>query len=168
MAEETLKKAIELGSTNQQGYWFLADIKIVEGDIDGAIELFQRAIDLEPNLGRSHWYLSRVYKMQGQYEKALEKAKDAEIAGYKWKGDLDDIQSLAEIYDALKDDEGLVNLYQEALELHPKETELWMRLAAAFANLGENDKAREAALKAKEIDPSLESKVEQFLKELSE
>jgi len=39
-------------------------------------------------------------------------------------------------------------------------------LAASYANIGEFDKAREAAKKTSEIDPSLAPQIEEFLKSL--
>lgn len=168
ISEDLFKKAIELSPTNQQGYWYLADVKLVRGEQEEALRLFQKAVDLEPKFGRSHWYLSMIYQMRGEYEKALEKAEDAEEAGYKWKRNLNELNRVIDIYDILKDDSGLVALYQEVLDIHPEEAELWAGLAAAYANLGEKEKAKEAAQRAKEIDSSLAPKIEQFLSDLSE
>lgn len=166
LAENTFKKAIELGPTNQQAYWYLAEIKMLKDEQEEAFALFQEAIDLEPRLGRSHWYLAMTYKAIGRYQDALIKIKDAETFDYYWKRNLDDLQRVTEIYQILGDDENLVLLYQEALEQYPNNAELWASLAASHANLGQTDKAREAAERVIEIDPSLRPSVEEFLKNL--
>ncbi len=168
LAERTFEKAIELGPNNQQTYWHLAEVKFSKPDIQSAQELFQKAIDLEPRLGTSHWYLAMFYRMTAQYESALEKIKEAGIKGYEWKQNLGDFSRVVEIYQILGDDLALVSLYQEVIEIHPENAELWMGLAASFANLGEIEKAKEAAFKVREIDPTLASKVEEFLKNLEE
>ncbi|MFQ6049995.1 MAG: tetratricopeptide repeat protein, partial [Candidatus Paceibacterales bacterium] len=168
LAEKILEKAIELSPTNQQAYWHLAEVKMARGEYQPAFDLFQKAIDLEPRLGRSHWYLAMAYKMTGRYEEALKKVKEAEEVGYNWKGNLNDLKTVAEIYQILGDDLHLVSLYQEAIEIHPENAELWASLAASFANLGEIEKAKEAAQKVMEIDPSLTPKIEEFLKSLSQ
>ncbi len=166
LAEKILEKAIELSPTNQQGYWYLGEVKRAEDEHQAALDLFEKAIDLEPRLGRSHWYLSVLYKMKGEYEKALEKTKDAQAAGYNWKRNLNELKSVAEIYDILGDDLSLVALYEEALQIYPQEAELWANLAASYANLGEIDKAKEAAKKVIEINPDLAPGVKQFLEGL--
>jgi O-antigen ligase/Flp pilus assembly protein TadD len=165
-SERILEKAIELGPTNQQGYWYLGDVKLTKGEYEKAYEMFQRAIDLEPRLGTSHWYLATVYKITGKYEESLEKIKDADEFGYSWKTNSADLKSAIEVYEILRKDSELVSLYQEILEAQPENAEVWAYLAAAYANLGDNEKAREAAQKVIILDPSLRPRVEQFLKEI--
>lgn len=166
LAESTFNKAIELSPTNQQAYWYLTEVKMLKGEQEEAFALFQKAIDLEPRLGRSHWYLAMTYKAVGKYQDALTKIKDAEAVDYYWKNDLDDFRRVTEIYQILGDDESLLLLYQEVLERYPDNAELWANLAASYANLGQTDKAREAAQRVIEIDPSLRPSVEEFLKNL--
>ncbi|MCP6719659.1 MAG: tetratricopeptide repeat protein [Patescibacteria group bacterium] len=166
LAEEIFEKAIELSPTNQQAYWHLAEIKLTRGDYQAASSFFQKAIDLEPRLGRSHWYLAMTYKVAGEYEKAIEKTKDAEEVGYNWRGNPSDLRQVIEIYNILGDDVALVSLYQDILKVNPLDAELWANLAASYANLGEVQKAREAAEKVIEINPDLSPGVEEFLKDL--
>jgi len=166
LAQNILEKTISLGSTNQQGYWHLAEVKMARGEIEEGLNLLQKAIDLEPKLARSHWYLSIAYRNMGDFQKALEKIKEAENFGYNFKENLDDLKMVIEVYQALKDDKNLVLLYQEAIKIEPKNTQFWANLAASYANLGEYEKAREAAKKVMELDPNSASKVEEFLKTL--
>ena len=168
LAEKMLEKAVELGPTNQQGYWHLAEVKLAEGKTEEGLNLFQKAIDLEPRYATSHWYLAMAYKNVGLYQKALEKIKEAEDLGYNFKENLDDLKRVIEIYQALKDDQNLVLLYQEALKLQPNDAQLWANLAASYANLGMFEEAKTAAKKVMEIDPSQSSRVEEFLKSLPE
>lgn len=166
LAEKLFEKSIELSPTNQQGYWHLAEVKMAKGQTEEGLNLFQRAIDLEPRLGVSHWYLAIAYKNTGQYQKALEKIKDAERGGHDWKGNLEDLKRVIEIYQKLGDDSNLVLLYQEAIKLQPENVQFWANLAASYANLGEYEKAKEAAKKVMELDPNLAPEVEEFLRSL--
>ena len=168
LAESTFQKARDLGSTNQQVYWHLGEVKMARGQLQETIDYFQKAIDLEPRLGRSHWYLAMTYKSVGQYNEALNKVKEAEDAdyGYPWKDSLDNFYRVIEIYQSFGDDQSLVPLYEEQLEVYPDNAELWASLAASYANLGQLDKAREAAQKVIEINPDLAPGVEEFLKNL--
>ncbi|XOB40740.1 MAG: tetratricopeptide repeat protein [Candidatus Nealsonbacteria bacterium] len=166
LAEKTLERAIELSPTNQQGYWHLAEVKLSKGESQLAYDLFQKAIDLEPRLGVSYWYLAMTHKTTGQYEEALQKVKDAEKAGYNWKKNVNNLRQVAEIYQVLRDDLSVLYLYQEAIEIHPENAEVWAGLANSYANLGQFEKAKQAAQKVIEINPDLAPEVEQFLKEL--
>ncbi len=165
-AEQILEKAIELSPTNQQGYWHLAETKLIQGRGEEAINLLQKAIELEPRLDRSHWYLAMAYKSAGQYELAKEKAIEAGEKGYSWKDNLTELKRVIDIYLALNDDANLLPLYLKAIELNPNDPQFWASLAASYANLGQYEKAREAAKKVEEINPELAPKIEEFLKSL--
>jgi O-antigen ligase/tetratricopeptide (TPR) repeat protein len=166
-AEQVLIRAIELSPTNQQGYWYLAEIRLAQGRSKETIVLLQKAIDLEPRLNRSHWYLAMALRIDGQYQLSLEKIKQAEQLGYPWKKSMTDLKKVIDIYLALADDANLIPLYQIGLNLEPNNTKFWASLMASYANLGEFEKAREAAQKLLEIDPELAPKIEEFLKTLS-
>lgn len=54
LSEEILKKAIEIGPDNQQGYWALAQTELFKNRPEEAMSLAKKAIDLEPKAQRSH------------------------------------------------------------------------------------------------------------------
>ena len=165
-ADEVLQKAIQLSPTNQQGYWYLTEVRVAQGRTEEAISLLQKAIELEPRVAKSHWYLAMAYRIAGQDQLALEKIIEAEKLGYNWKGNLAELKRGINVYLALKDDANLVPLYLKAIELSPNDAQFWASLAASYANLGQFDKAREAAQKVAEINPDLVPKIEEFLKAL--
>ncbi|MBA7633725.1 hypothetical protein ES703_41296 [subsurface metagenome] len=107
-----------------------------------------------------------AYRIAGQDQLALEKIIEAEKLGYNWKGNLAELKRGINVYLALKDDANLVPLYLKAIELSPNDAQFWASLAASYANLGQFDKAREAAQKVAEINPDLVPKIEEFLKAL--
>jgi len=167
-AEQVLEKAIELSPTNQQAYWNLAEVKLIMGEIGEVLSLLQKSVDIEPRLGHSHWYLAMARSIAGQYQLAKESITNAELAGYpyRWWDNMGDIKRIISFYSTLGDDAGLVSLYLRAIELDSNDAELWASLAAAYANLGQFDKAEEAAKKVIEINPEMAPSVEQFLIEL--
>lgn len=166
LAQKTLEKAIKLSPTNQQAFWHLAEVKLIQGETSAALSLLQTAIDLEPRLGRSHWYLAMAYKLTGDYQQAFKKIKEAEKAGYNWKKSLFELKRVIEIYQKLNNYSDLVSLYQEALQQYPQDPQLWTGLAEAYANLGQIEKAKEILEKLKDLQPDLSSQIEKFLKEL--
>lgn len=165
-SEQVLEKAIKLSPTNQQGYWHLAETKMVQGKIEEAIPLLQKVVELEPGFSRSHWYLAMAYSIAGQYQLAKEKVIEAGEKGYSWKDNLTELKKGIDIYLALNDDAGLVPLYLKAIELNPNDPQFWASLAASYANLGQYEKAREAIMRVMEINPGLRPKAEEFLKSL--
>jgi tetratricopeptide (TPR) repeat protein len=165
-ADEILSEAIQLSPTNQQAYWNLADTRLMQGKISDTIALLQKAVDLEPRFGYSHWYLGMAYKIAGQYELAREQMVLAKEFGYNWLKSISDLNKVVEIYEALGDDAGLLPIFLDTLKDDPKNAELWASLAAVYANLGQYTNAGKAAQKVVEINPGLQSKVEQFLEML--
>ena len=163
-AEKVLNKAIELSPTNQQGYWYLTEVKMAKGQTDEALKLFQKAIDLEPRFSTSHWYLGITYLNIGEDEKAAEEMRKAYELGYKWKES--DIKRAARVFERLKDHSWVATIYTKGLEINPQNTDFLMGLATAYANLGEIDKARDTAMKARKIDPNLIPKIDEFLNSL--
>lgn len=168
-AQDVLEKAISLSPTNQQGYWELTEVKLAQGKVDQALPLLKKAVELEPRVGRAHWYLAMGYKITGNYQLAKEeviKAKNTE--GANWEINLDQLKQVIDIYRLLGDDKELVQLHLKAIALAPEDARLRASLAASYANLGQFDKAEEAAQKTIELNPDMAPQVEQFLKSLAQ
>ena len=166
LAEETLKKAAEISPKNQQVYWSLAQTKLSQGKQDEAVEFLQKAVDLDPHFGQSHWYLATIYRIVGKYELALSEANEAEKFGYNWKGNIDDLKQIAEVYRTLGDNNGLVSLLETAVNLSPQDYQLWANLADTYAALGEKEKAKNAVEKVLGLKPEMKPQVDEFLKSL--
>lgn len=77
LAEEVLKKAMELSPTNPQTYWALAQNKLYQSNFEEAISLAEKSIELEKRLPRSHLIAIQVAKISGNLELATQKAKEA-------------------------------------------------------------------------------------------
>ena len=168
LAEETLQIAKGLSPQNQQVYWSLAQTKISQGDSNQAIAFMQKSVDLDPNLVISQWYLAMTYKLAGKYELAIQTIKDAEKRGFEWRSSMEYIRQIIEIYEELKNDKALIELYSLAIEKAPQEPKFWVGLAVAQANTRQFDKARIAAQKALELNPGpeLTQQLQNFLDSL--
>ena len=87
-AEEVLRKAIEISPNNQQGYWYLTQVKIFQGEFAEAIETAEKAIELEPRVERSHMIMIETAKVigniTGDYTTAIEKANRAISIDPSW------------------------------------------------------------------------------------
>jgi len=165
-AERVLNKAIELSPTNQQGYWYMTEVRLAQGREEDAYDLFRKAIELEPELGLSYWYFGMTYKMRGEYQEALEQVSLAEENGYRWREQASGLKEVIDIHQALGNHQEAANLYEEAAEIEPDNVMIWVGLAQAYSNAGRVEEAREAALKAKELDPSIAPDIDTFLENL--
>ncbi len=162
-AEEVLTRAIELSPTNQQGYWYLGEVMLPQGRSEEAVALFEKALELEPEYDQSRWYLAMAYSATG---KPSEARREMEKIESYWQNDVQNLKKAINIYIQLQDDQALVPLYLKVLESEPDNSNIWASLAASYANTGQIDKARQAALKAVEINPDLTSKIQEFLDSL--
>jgi O-antigen ligase len=93
LSEEALKKTIEIGKDNQQGYWALAQTELFMGKPEEAMSLVKQAIDLEPNVERSHIIAIQVAqiiaKVSGNTGYVQERVTEALKVNPEWKGDID-------------------------------------------------------------------------------
>ncbi|MDO8601251.1 MAG: O-antigen ligase family protein [bacterium] len=175
-AEVILEKAIQLSPNNQQGYWQMTDVKLAQGKKDDALSLLKKAVELDQRVGLAHWYLFLGYKIVGQYEDALGELYKSNRGGFNWRDNKDNIEKVIEVYRALGLNPSLINEdAQEILkntlkvvEADPKNFNAWFDIAVSYANLGQYDKAREAARKVVELSPKTVSAIEQFLNSLPE
>jgi len=116
-----------------------------------------------------------AYRIAGDYRSALAEAMEAEKRGYTWRESEQETKNVIEIINQLGEDPAVVLTEKDAEELesllrvtqtNPNYLEAWIYLATTYANLGQFEKADEAAQKVIEIDPSLTPRVKEFLKTL--
>ncbi len=167
-AEKYLTKAIELSPKNQQTYWSLAQTKIYQGKIPEGVDLIKKTVDLEPRYGQAHWFLALAYGMNSQFDLASAQVKIAEKNGYNWKGNSNDLQKVIEIYQQLRDNQQLIELYPLAIKLDSKNARLYAGFAVANANLGKFADAKNLGTQAKSLSPdaSFTSEISKFLDSL--
>ena len=87
-AEETLKRAIELSPSNQQGYWSLAQAKVYSGKPEEALSLAEKALNLEPKQRQAHLIVIQVAKIMGNRDLAKQKYDEAVKVNPSWEADL--------------------------------------------------------------------------------
>lgn len=90
-AEQTLIEAIGLSPTNQQGYWALAQNKVLQKDFKGALNLAQKAIDLEPRWLQSHQIAVKIAKIFEDRELAEELIQKAIKINPGWDKEFEEI-----------------------------------------------------------------------------
>lgn len=173
LADETLRKAMDLSPENQQTFWALAQVKLFEGKNDEAVGLLKKAVYLEPRFSASHWYLAMTYKITGKNDLALSEVNEAKETGYNWDENIGDARKVIELYQALGNATAAkaimvkeTEIFENAVKQNPSDVQSWIGLAETYADLGDREKARAAALKVGEINPDYKAGVQEFLKRL--
>ena len=149
-AEKAYKKALELDPNSDDALTGLAMVYADLGDNKSATDLLRRAAEKNPN-PRSLATLASAYEQMKDYALASETLKKA----------IDQDPDNAELQRALAQDLLFSEQYDQALQIYqqlaaddPKDAESELRISQIYRQKHDLAKAREAANKAKEIDPS--------------
>src|ERR1700677_1066692 len=149
-AMNAYKKALELDAANEDAMTGLATVYADLGDNKAAAEMLRKVAEKDPN-PRSLTSLASVYEQLKDYSLAgemLRRALDQQPGNSELKAALaEDLLLSNQLDDALK-------LYQEAAADDPKDIKAELRISQIYRQKQDFAKAREAADKAKEIDPN--------------
>lgn len=148
-------------------YFSKAQLYITRNDKDNALKTLKYAVSLNEDYPESVCYLAKVgiyFKEEAEGYKALDKCLELNGAGYLTP--IEFVKLALMHYSELKDSAHMLPLYERWSNLEPNNAKLFVNLALLYAQAGEKDKAIATAKKAGELDPSLKSSAEQFIKEL--
>jgi tetratricopeptide (TPR) repeat protein len=144
------KKALDLDADNEDAMTGLATVYADLGDNKAAAEMLRKVAEKDPN-PRSLTSLAGVYEQLKDYSLAAEmlrRALDQQPGNTELRAALaEDLLFSDQLDDALK-------LYQEAATEDPKDIKALLRISLIYRQKHDFVKAREAADKAKEVDPS--------------
>ncbi len=91
LASQILENAIELSPANQQGYWALAQTRLLENKPQEALLLVEKSIALAPALKQSHIIIINIAKAIGDYDLAKKKIEEALKIDPSWEPELKNI-----------------------------------------------------------------------------
>ena len=157
---------------NAPGWNAQGNVHFKRGEIEAAIQAYNRAIQLDSTFGWPYSNLGAAYQMQGQYAEAIVLYKKSlELLGsdkdkaVSWNG-------LGNVFRCLNEYENAVVAYQKAAQLDPEtagirdgtsdvyadqganNAQSWNNLGEAFFRAGKYDKAVHAYNKALRLDPN--------------
>jgi len=148
-------------------YFSQAQIYLMRNDKDKAIETLKYALGLNEQYTESSCYLAKVaiyFKEEKLGYEAMDKCLDLGGAGNLNPADL--IKIALNHYLEKGDQPRILALYERWSALEPSNAKIFVNLSLLYAQAGEKDKAVAAAEKAGELDPSLKSAAEEFIKKL--
>ena len=130
VAMETFKKGIEKDPTNEVYRYNYGVLLLGADQFEGAAEQFNKAIELKEDYTSAYYNLGVTYLKWGAslQEKAIE--EESEDLTYKEKFGM------------------AVAPLNKYLETNPEDASIWNYLGKVYANLGQNDKSKEAFDKA--------------------
>jgi len=165
-AEEAINKALSINDKNPRVWYELGQAHLSQKKYDEAVEIFKHALELNPEVAQSHWFLGISYAKAGELREAIKYIEQAVEKGYDYKKSISNIIRLIDIYSQLGDYYKIIDLYKAGIELQPNNAQWYASLAAAYAKVGDYNKAVELALKSAEINESFREEAEAFIKSL--
>lgn len=163
-ADYVLSRALELSPTRQDLYFSLGQLRMFQGRNSEVLLLFKKAVELNDEVINSHWNYGIMAIALNQKELGEAEIKRAVELGHPFESS--DIQRVISAYSRTNDWTQIISLYEKWIQLTPDDATPYAGLAAAYAQAGNKQKAKEYALKAAEIDPSFKTEAEQFIKNL--
>jgi tetratricopeptide (TPR) repeat protein len=127
-----------------------AEQAIRDGDLDKALQEFERAIAVNPNYTQAHLGMADIYRMQGRYDRAEQKyAKVCEQQPRNF--DAQYFHGLMlHLLDRLPE---AIQAYIRALAINPSDFKANLNIATAYYQLDENTQALPYAKRAVELKP---------------
>ena len=164
-AKRYLEKAETLGPRKQKVFIEWSKYGIVSEDYQLMDEKSQKCISLNQKLADCYWYqgLDKIYL--GDFKKGNKNIEIAKEKKYNATSLISLIQ-LATAYNLHENYKAMVEIYQELININPKEVQYHATLAFIYAELGEYEKAKEEALIVLELQPEAKANVEEFLRSL--
>jgi serine/threonine protein kinase/Tfp pilus assembly protein PilF len=122
--KESLEKVIQVKGDMYTAYFWLGITLEILGDYDGTIKCFETGVRIKPYSEEPWHWLDMINRRHGQ-ENAAERATKK-----------------------------VIKLGEGKIEVNPEDAVTLSRMAISYANIGENEKALDAANKVMEIDPT--------------
>jgi len=166
-AEYYLSRAIQLSPERLPAMYVSAQLKVFEGDYEGAAQILDRAIAINPNIAQTYWSYALIYserpedqdKMFAYIRKAVENRMTFTSIAY--------IENILPIFQQEPVDyDSLEYLYTQAIDVDRNNPQWYASLAAVYKETGDKEKAIETVKKILEIDPVYEPQVLEFIKDL--
>ncbi len=163
---ENSQKALEISPTFIRALYEEAQAYLNKKDYKAAAEVFKKTIELNPAVGVSWWYLGITQAESGDSKAGANSIKEAVARGYQFSNNEQDILRVLNLYIDGNDYATISGLYQDLINLKPKNPQYHASLAAALAKLGKIDEAVNEARAAVLLDKSFEHDASVFVKSL--
>lgn len=162
-----INKAIDSSPRRIPLFFLKAQIYLLRGENDQAIETLEYAISLNEKYYESVCTLARFHFILKDNEKgfaAADKCLDAGGSGTLSPASY--VENLVNHYAEKEDWPRVIMLYERLSNLSKSDIKVWTNLSSLYAKAGEKEKAIAAAEKIIELDPGMKDEVEVFIRGL--
>ena len=162
-SEAVLREAIKISPAKQMLYFELAQLYLLTGNADPAIEALRTAWRLDTSYAEAAVNLLRVAVVTGRPDAADEVEAGLDPALVE---SVDVLNVMAVAYQEGKRYPAAARVFERLIILLPKEAKYRAGYAALLAELGRPEEAVSSAREAARLDPALRAEVEKFVKSL--
>lgn len=168
-ALEAINKSIKASPGRVPIYFVKAQIYLTRGDKENAISALKYAKSLNKDYYDSSCQLARVYFIVEQSDDAFkEMGQCLDMGGAGLFSSVNFIKNLINYYIEKEEVNKVIKLYERLSQLEKNNVKVWISLAKLYAQAGESAKAIKAAKKAVELDPGLQTNVNNFIIEVEQ
>ena len=149
-AIQSYQSALNIKKTYDKGWYALGIAYKDNGDIENAKKAFEETVRLNKKHYKAHKSLGEIFIDLEQYDNAVASLKAAIAIKSNYSAAY---HALGITYgkEKLEDYNRSVEALSKAVELSPREVLSWFHLSEAYNELGECEKAKEAALEAVDL-----------------
>jgi tetratricopeptide (TPR) repeat protein len=126
------------------------------GEYDEAQQYAVRGLEANPDNDELLELYSMILLSEGRYEEAL---INLEKLTSKYPYNLDLLISLAETYDRIENEEGLIDVYQRMIRINPEMVDAHLNLGYIYTKRGQYGDAEKAYERVIELDPENEKAI---------
>ena len=129
------EEALKLSPTRPQIYFEMGQALISLRKFKEGVSYFQKAVALNPENLDSRWLLLTAYIITGQNQEA--ELEYQTMVRYGLVEIPVNLERLAGLYQMSKNYFALAKIYDKLVQLEPRKTEYWLKLADAYKNAGD-------------------------------
>lgn len=159
-----LQKAVSLSEGRPQYYHLLSEAYFIANDPEKSIEAAKKAMEMEPRYNKSYFVLSRAHLLAGDLNKSLEYMKIADEKSYA--PNQNTLKLLAKSLLDKKRTKDALDVYAIYLKNYAKDAQVLSQVTVLYLEIGDYDKAKNAAQKASEINPNLKQATDYIISEI--
>ena len=155
--------AVKKSPDSPLSYQMLGEGYMLKGELNKAINAFERSISLNPRDGRVYNSLGIAFYRKGLFNRAIDSFKKAKFLSPR-RSEI--YNNLGNVYYKLKDYTDAIDMYNQAIKINPEFSHAYSNMGNVFFVKGDRDKAIYYYKKAVEIDPTNSGAIK-YLKRLS-
>ncbi|MBU2564032.1 O-antigen ligase family protein [Patescibacteria group bacterium] len=163
----SINKALELNKRNPRIWYELGQAQMSIKEYEESYNSFKTAAELNPEVSLSWWFTAVSASAADKNEEALEALNKALELGWKdFETNTTELLRMVKIFEKAQRYDMVARLYELGVQQEPESAQMYASLAAAYAHMGQFDKARQAADKAVQIDPNFKEEYDKFINSL--